>query len=990
MKRSWPALWESRRYDLAAIAIIIIFFLVFFWPVLSSGKYFVTGDGFIYSFPLRTIVWDRLRHGQLPLLTPFILSGYPLCSMAQIGISYPLTWGYLFLPGPLAEELYILIPYILFPIFTYAYTREIGRSRLASLLAALAFTYAGAMIGAVAYNGMLTNAVMWLPLITIALERAREGTFIPCLLGAAAAYAMSVFTGVGQGILITGMVALAYGLFLSLARVNLIDGNRLTKASHRWLSWHRWRPLAVAIAAIMIATGIAAFQILETMRALRRSIRSHLTYQVFTEGSYSPWGLVQSFITPLHYIVDASAYVVPVAFVLAIVGVVASRNSQRDARVWFWSLVALSGLVLMLGQHTAVYRLLYYVPIFNSFRVPGRHAFEWTFAVSILSAYGWDALNGTLTARYQTDTQKRFQRQRILIALVLLVFSVAVVVLWRYDLARVPITAEDLFYLRSRIPITHYLLWKGLLTGLTLALAWASWRVITARWRLGLLLSLILVACFAEPSVKATRWWWPTLKPSSYFTAQSPTTRFLRNYPPEQNRIYTRSVLFSEDLLPQRRLEPINMTMLHGLQNVAGYEPLILERYSRALGNVFLDGVTPRPGYPADKSLLESQSHVLDILNTGFIVSYSDLSIEPNKRIEKEGIKFRAGNADVTIKPGETTSLPGVAADADTLGLVTTLAYSAQIPDGAAVAKVRLFGSTGRVVEREILAGRDTAEWAHERPDLRPQIRHRLAPLFDSHPTDYEGTDFLYYRYWTRVSFGDRFRVERIEIVNISSVAWLTLWRATLYDSATRFSLPLPHYDLNKWQPVYDQDDVIILRNKNVLPRVWLVGEAQAVDGEEALRRIRGEGEHPFDPRSTALLEIPPENLPALPGGPIPPNSTAKLVSYEDNRLAVDTVADSPTVLVLSEINYPGWVATIDGVKAPIHATDFLLRGVVLPAGSHRVEMRYTAPAARNGAIISVFSLLMMGGLAIRVLRASRQKLSRESVSKRIESAEVI
>jgi hypothetical protein len=33
------------------------------------------------------------------------------------------------------------------------------------------------------------------------------------------------------------------------------------------------------------------------------------------------------------------------------------------------------------------------------------------------------------------------------------------------------------------------------------------------------------------------------------------------------------------------------------------------------------------------------------------------------------------------------------------------------------------------------------------------------------------------------------------------------------------------------------------------------------------------------------------------------------------------------SVLVLSEINYPGWVATIDGAKAPIDATDFLLRG---------------------------------------------------------------
>ena len=53
------------------------------------------------------------------------MSGYPLLSMAQIGIGYPLTWGYLFLPGPLAEQIYNLAPYILFPVFTYAYAESL-------------------------------------------------------------------------------------------------------------------------------------------------------------------------------------------------------------------------------------------------------------------------------------------------------------------------------------------------------------------------------------------------------------------------------------------------------------------------------------------------------------------------------------------------------------------------------------------------------------------------------------------------------------------------------------------------------------------------------------------------------------------------------------------------------------------------------------------------------------------------------------------------
>jgi uncharacterized membrane protein YfhO len=88
-------------------------------------------------------------------------------------------------------------------------------------------------------------------------------------------------------------------------------------------------------------------------------------------------------------------------------------------------------------------------------------------------------------------------------------------------------------------------------------------------------------------------------------------------------------------------------------------------------------------------------------------------------------------------------------------------------------------------------------------------------------------------------------------------------------------------------------------------------------------------------------------------------------VAYENNSVVIETIADTASVLVASEINYPGWIATVDGAPVPIHTADFLLRGIVLPPGSHRVEMRYTAPAARNGAFISAFTILVISGLAL-------------------------
>src|SRR5437764_1445815 len=209
-------LWPERRADAGALACLCLFFVAFFPQGLFGGKYLFVSDGFFYSYPLRTVAWRMLRHGEWPLWTPYIMSGYPLLSMAQIGLAYPLTWGYLFLPGRIAEQIYILAPFLLAPAFTYAYLRTVKRSPLASLLGALTFGYGGMMASPLANNGLMPNAVMWLPLILIALERARHHPVVPCLLLGTVAYALSVLTGYGQGFLYTGLLASAYAACLVL------------------------------------------------------------------------------------------------------------------------------------------------------------------------------------------------------------------------------------------------------------------------------------------------------------------------------------------------------------------------------------------------------------------------------------------------------------------------------------------------------------------------------------------------------------------------------------------------------------------------------------------------------------------------------------------------------------------------------------------------------------------------------------------------------
>ncbi len=956
---NWPEWWRRRRADVAALASLGLFFVTFFPQVIFGYRFIIEGDAFYYSYPLRTIAWEMIKHGWLPLWTPYVLSGYPLLSMEQLAVGYPLTWGYLFLPGHWAEQVYVLAPFLLSPIFTYAYAREVGRSRLASLLAGLSFGYGGMMCSAIANSGMLTNSLMWAPLVLLFIDRARTRSFAHCLFWATLAYAMSVLAGHGQSFVYVGALAVAYGLFVSLA-LNFDQHDRRS-----WRTWTRWRPLLVALGASLLAAGVAAFQLLETLRAARRSIRSTLSYQTFGEGSFQPREALLSIGATLYHYVDTGTYVAPLALLLAVCALVcAGRGRTRDARLWFWLVVAVCAFLLTLGTNTPLYRLVYHVPVVNSFRVPSRHTFEWSLAVSLLAAYGWDTVADHFARGRSTGT--RALRLDLLVALALLAAGVTVGALW-WRATSIPPTPNASIY--TGLSERAYWLWKLAFTCIVFALAWCCFRQPAPRLRTTLLAATLMLACFVEPAVTVSCWWARLLSlPASRFQLASPTTRYLQQFPPTAGRVYTRAGLFSEQFATQPRLEAPNLSALYGLRNVAGMEPLIFSRYSRALGGIGPDSVTPRPGFSPNDDLFSARSHVLDLLNTTHVVSFAGLKTFQDSLVYKDGVGLSVVDLGLSLPPGGATQLSGADAAVDQLALVTVLSNSAGAPQGATIARVRLSTVDGRTIERELRAGVETAEWAHERPDVRTSIKHNLAPIFDSRAGD-EANSYQANRYWTRLALDAPEQIKQVEIANVSTVATLTLMRATLYNSHTNISQALTIAARSAfWTTVYDRDGVQILHNARALPRAWLVTEAEAVDGEEALRLIRGEGARDFDPQRTALLEVHPQELPPLPSGDTAPDSSAH-VSDGPNRLQIDTSAPTATVLVVSEIFYPGWEARLDGRPAPILLTDYLLRGVALPAGQHRIEMRYTAPAARTGAIISVLTLAMIAALAVYARR---------------------
>lgn len=946
---------------LPALSVVLLFFITSFGRFLFRGQFLIGGDAFFYLHPLRTVAFNMIRSGELPLWTPLLMSGYPLLAMSSVGIAYPLNWTHLFLPDHWALQIYVLAPFILAPVFTYAYVRTIGLTRTAALLAGLSFTYGGLMTNTYGMNGIPANALMWLPLLLLVIERSFSNSFIRSLIAATLIYSLSILTGHGQGFLQIGTLALFYAFFLVIT-------NKLSN-KRNWLEWQKWRPFFLMAFAIMLACGVTAFQIFETMRAARRSIRATLSAEELGAGGFTFVGALRSFAAPLFHYLEVTTYQAPLILGLAVCAVVLSRRlpDGRDPRIWFWVFVAGVSFVLLLGGNTPAYKLLVHVPIINLVRRPSRYVFELTFAISVLAAYGWDALNKyTSSWLNQAPKEKRFGK--VIGALGFLVGIVLAIWWWRS--------------VEHGASQSAYLGWKLAFTLITTAtIIWCLFKP-SPHGRVATL--MVIFVCFVEPFILIGHWWPGTAKPASRFNTPSLTTSWLQQFSPVEQRVYVRANGPEEESATQPRVDALNRTALFGLHNVAGYEPFLFERYSRALGNVEFDAVGPRAGFAASNDLFEARSHVLDVLNTGYVVTWPNLAAVPDSKVTDAGARFAESELGLVVEPGGIAKVPAAASNGDTLLLVTSLAHSTGVKQETVVARVRVRTVEGRTIQSVIRAGIETAEWAHERADVQTSIQHQLAPVFDRRNGDAAGS-FSALRYLARIPLGARTGISIIEIENVSSQVEIAVWKLTIYDSLAGHSNPLTKnqttVDPNRWQLVKELDGVQVLRNLRTLPRAWLVTEVKAVDGEEALRRISSDAD--FDPRRTALLEVAPHELPELtPTVLVSKPMTARLVTYEPTQLTITTNAESPAVLVVSEMFYPGWEATIDGERTSIMLADYLLRAVYVPGGQHQIQMRYRATAARNGAIISILTLVLLFGLFIHNRWTSRTQSNQNEQKK--------
>jgi hypothetical protein len=152
---------------------------------------------------------------------------------------------------------------------------------------------------------------------------------------------------------------------------------------------------------------------------------------------------------------------------------------------------------------------------------------------------------------------------------------------------------------------------------------------------------------------------------------------------------------------------------------------------------------------------------------------------------------------------------------------------------------------------------------------------------------------------------------------------------------------------------IYEDDRLRVDALPEPWPRAWLVYHREVIPDAAAMLEALAR----FDFRNVALLEKEPGcplEEPTLKEG------TPVFMRCEPGLVVLQTVTGSDALLVLSDLYYPGWRATVDGKRAEILRANYLMRAVAVTRGRHTVAFVYEPASFKAGIAAS-----LAGGLGI-------------------------
>jgi hypothetical protein len=134
-----------------------------------------------------------------------------------------------------------------------------------------------------------------------------------------------------------------------------------------------------------------------------------------------------------------------------------------------------------------------------------------------------------------------------------------------------------------------------------------------------------------------------------------------------------------------------------------------------------------------------------------------------------------------------------------------------------------------------------------------------------------------------------------------------------------------------------------------------------------------------FNPRDTAIVEESQRSNNLTANATTDSVASIRLLYNDNDIIEYQSSSATSQFAVFSEIYYDaGWVATIDGKETPIVRTNYVLRGLQVPAGDHRIKFEFKPKSFTIGSSAAIGSSaliwLLLIGAAVASFRKPKEK----------------
>jgi hypothetical protein len=936
---SYNSRYQSIIHFLLVLLVFCIIYTLFFSPILFSKKLLAPGDGIVQSVPA--------FYSPRTLWTPLLLSGFPVAADVTPQTWYPVSVLFSLIPD--SWNAFVVSAYVLASIFSYGYVYTLTKSRLAAMTSGIIYGMSGFMMAHLGHTSMIHTAA-WMPLLIWTLEKLRHKSNFFWLVTGVCAVACSFLAGHPQIFVYSIGLSTAYALILG------------------WLApIGRRKYYRLYLAVLLLGLALAAIQLIPTIELANLSKRSSITIEEFFTFSlplYQTIQLIFPYLFGTHHPSPYSLYKPPylgewnltelvgyiglLPLMLGAIGLLS--NSNKSVKL-FWLSVGLFTLLLTLGNATPLGQLMYYLPAYNKFRAPARHFVEVALAVSVLAGLGIATL------------QKQVVSNRLLLKTILVssgvILGSGVGIFWfasQLQTKAIKAGVEQLSLLPWLNPAVGLPLVIFSLAAATL-IYWS--KSIQSNFR-GLCILLILVL-----DLGSFGWFyeWQYISPNKDSITPTVSTQKYKEVlnASQQRMLPIQGALGSVDEIPP------NVSRLWGVPNASGYGPFILSRYSQLLSML--------PEGTVSNTLLDGVDQSLDITSTRYVFL-------PRSVAESVGITGDSGNSqlgenlNITLGSGcgvqqrNSIKLPvSSQPSANAISIVSSLGCATGISNNAEVLRILVTDTTGKVAAQSLLAGRHTSEWSHSCSDVHPYVQHQQAPIFESFPVVRESVPTCEgHTYVSTLALAQLSNIKSVDLQWVGSLGAIKIQKVSLINNKSKQIYPINKIsslqtDKTRWSHIEDIEATSVYENLRAMPRAWLVPEVIRAKPDEILNSIKSsqlpDGSY-FEASKVALVEEPltfkVKNLDA--------GNSAKIVKSTNTNIEVKVSSSSPAFLILSDTYYPGWEAKIDDKRTHIFQTNYVLRGVLIPSGTHLVKFEFKSMSFHIGAGISIASLALLGYLS--------------------------